>query len=88
MRKILSLFAVVVGWRVWLAVLVVAGALRLPYRPEMEFTRLNFYGQVDGVASTAAWLPWANFDGVHYLQIAKDGYSTNWRFFPLFPLLI
>ena len=31
----------------------------------------------------------ANFDGIHYLQIAKNGYS-QWEqaFFPLFPLLI
>lgn len=30
--------------------------------------------------------PWANFDGVHYLNIAGNGYTTNARFFPLFPL--
>jgi len=36
---------------------------------------------------------WANFDGEHYLRIAKDGYQTvlsqsQYAFFPLFPLLI
>ena len=37
-----------------------------------------------------SWLTaFANFDGIHYLQIAKNGYS-QWEqaFFPLYPLLI
>lgn len=34
-------------------------------------------------------LPWANFDGVHYLHIAENGYNTYQQaFFPLFPLMI
>lgn len=33
-------------------------------------------------------LPWANFDGAHYLTIASTGYTTEANFFPLFPLLI
>lgn len=33
--------------------------------------------------------PWANFDGVHYLSIAKNGYfQFEQAFFPLYPLLI
>lgn len=32
--------------------------------------------------------PWANFDGVHYLNIAQYGYINQARFFPLLPLLI
>jgi len=32
--------------------------------------------------------PWANFDGVHYLSIAQNGYATQAVFFPLYPLLI
>jgi len=32
--------------------------------------------------------PWANFDGVHYLSIAANGYVNQAAFFPLFPLLI
>lgn len=36
---------------------------------------------------------WANFDGMHYLNIAKNGYQTiigqsEYAFFPLYPLLI
>ena len=33
--------------------------------------------------------PWANFDGIHYLTIAKEHYyQYQQAFFPLFPLLI
>lgn len=34
-------------------------------------------------------LPWANFDGEHYMSIAMDGYkSLEQAFFPIYPLLI
>lgn len=34
-------------------------------------------------------IPWANFDGVHYLSIAQNGYAGfEQAFFPLFPFLI
>ncbi|PIV08198.1 hypothetical protein COS52_03970 [Candidatus Roizmanbacteria bacterium CG03_land_8_20_14_0_80_39_12] len=32
--------------------------------------------------------PLANFDGVHYLAIAQNGYTNNMRFMPLYPLVI
>ena len=32
--------------------------------------------------------PWANFDGIHYLDIATHGYTTDARFMPLYPLII
>jgi len=31
---------------------------------------------------------WGNFDGVHYLNIAGNGYTNNARFMPLYPLMI
>lgn len=34
-------------------------------------------------------VPWANFDGVHYLEIAQYGYfQSQQAFFPFFPLVI
>lgn len=37
----------------------------------------------------AGTIPWANFDGVHYLLIAEKGYQQYQQaFFPLFPLLL
>lgn len=32
--------------------------------------------------------PWANFDGLHYLAIAENGYISQAAFFPLYPLII
>jgi len=31
---------------------------------------------------------WANFDGIHYLTIAGEGYSNQARFMPFYPILI
>lgn len=34
-------------------------------------------------------IPWANFDGVHYLSIAENGYTQyKEAFFPLFPMIV
>ena len=40
--------------------------------------------------SDKPWLwSWANFDGLHYFQIATEGYnSANYFFFPLYPMAI
>jgi hypothetical protein len=32
--------------------------------------------------------PWANFDGIHYLNIAARGYVSDMRFMPFFPLIV
>lgn len=32
--------------------------------------------------------PWANFDGIHYLNIATQGYTTDARFMPFYPFII
>lgn len=31
---------------------------------------------------------WGNFDGIHYLNIAGNGYTNNARFMPFYPLII
>lgn len=53
-----------------------------PYPALPEFVKQNFL----------LW-SWGNFDGEHYLNIARNGYSTvrgqsEYAFFPLYPLLI
>ncbi len=65
-------------WQLFLIVPVIAATLLLPVRPGQEYT----------IRFDRILYPFANFDGVHYLRIAAQGYSTNLRFFPLFPLLI
>lgn len=49
----------------------------------LYFTR--FIPVRTGFISTS---PWANFDGIHYLNIATQGYTTDARFMPLYPLVI
>jgi len=53
---------------------------RFPYADRvLEITHLPYW----------AW-GWGNFDGVHYLRIAQDGYKAAYSqaFFPVFPVLI
>lgn len=53
---------------------------RFPYRREV----------LQSVYYENWFWPWGNFDGVHYLRIAKDGYQAEFTqaFFPFFPSLI
>lgn len=75
-------------WRLLLFIPLYIGYLFLPYRPGFEYT--NVWSRVEPYFPVNNFLfyPWANFDGVHYLSIAGVGYTTEARFFPLFPLLI
>lgn len=50
-----------------------------------KFGRLFIIPKTDFLGN----IPWANFDGVHYLSIAQHGYyQYEQAFFPFFPLLI
>lgn len=53
-------------------------------------TKLKSWFGLEYARSSPYWLwIWANFDGVNYLDIARDGYADpNFAFFPLFPFLI
>lgn len=81
--KILCLFCV---WRIGLFAIAFASPFFLPkfggtfpYYQQLQLTRLPHF----------IW-SFANFDGVHYLQIARDGYANEFTqaFFPLYPLLL
>lgn len=64
---------VMLGWKILLLLPEYLGKIFLAQRP--------------GYVSEA--YPWANFDGLHYLSIAKDGYfQYEYAFFPLFPIII
>lgn len=67
-------------WRILLFIPLFASEQFLPYRTGYEYTKPP--------VSSFLLYPWANFDGVHYLSIAGQGYQNNERFFPLYPLLI
>jgi hypothetical protein len=82
------IFGLFVIWRLLLFIPLIFSNYLLPYRTGSEFT--NIWRKIDPyfpVNNFLIW-PWANFDGVHYLSIAGNGYTTDMRFFPLFPVLI
>jgi len=60
-------------------------SVKIPFRYSFPYVEA-----VLGKYHPAFLRPWANFDGVHYLTIAKSGYLAQYTqaFFPLYPLLI
>lgn len=85
MKRILLYF---ISWRLLLSIPLVVGYYLVPYRIHSEYTGIWTHILPYGVVDNPAIFPWANFDGVHYLNIAANGYIDNIRFFPLFPILI
>ncbi len=83
-KKIVFIFLI---WRAFLFLPLFFGQ-NIPYRPRYEYTNIFTstlkYFPVDSPLLN----PWANFDGVHYLDIAGNGYKDNGGFFPFFPILI
>jgi len=65
---------------------VVVGGLLLLYRSGYRYT--NILMQQNPAFLQGIFYAWANFDGVHYIEIARNGYTDQARFLPLFPLLI
>ena len=82
------IFKLFIIWRLLLFIPLACSHFFLSYRGGYEFT--NIWSKVSPypiVSNFLLW-PWANFDGVHYLSIAGNGYTYDARFFPLYPLLI
>lgn len=81
-RKELTLLLIIRG-----SVLLIIGILTLSYTP-----LLHTFPYIDklAVSRLPQWLyAWGNFDGVHYVGIAWQGYHEfDQAFFPLYPLLI
>lgn len=69
----------------YLFIFAVAGSLLLPFKDSFPYreTILEPYG-------LSVLYSWANFDGVHYLGIAENGYFAEFTqaFFPLYPMLM
>ena len=75
-------------WRFLLLIPLFIGYFFLPYRTGSSYTNLWFFTNPYFPVDHFLIFPWANFDGVHYLAIAGNGYTNDGRFFPFFPLLI
>ena len=84
MKKVIIIFIV---WRFLLFLPLWIGK-DIPYRIRYEYTHIFTSTLKYHPVDHPLLYPWANFDGVHYLDIAGNGYKDNGRFFPLYPLLI
>jgi len=84
MRKVIYLFII---WRIALFAVAAISPLAIP-----QFGARFPYFQERLITSGFPHFIWSfgNFDGVHYLGIAKDGYAYQFTqvFFPLYPVLI
>lgn len=85
-----QIFLFFIAWRFLLLIPLIAGYFFISYNTNAPYTNLwNFIKPYPPVDSFLLF-PWANFDGVHYLSIAANGYAqdgSNARFFPLFPMV-
>src|SRR3989338_11073097 len=73
-------------WRVFLFFVAWTGEKFLPFSPRFPYSDLLLI-----TSHLPSWLwSFANFDGVHYLTIAKSSYSAQFTqvFFPLYPILV
>lgn len=85
MKKIIAVFLV---WRFLLFIPIYFSSIFISYRLGYDYTNIWKFTHSYFPVSSPFLFPWANFDGVHYLSIAANGYSNDQGFFPLFPLLI
>ncbi len=85
MKLIIKSFLI---WRVLLFLPVFLGTIFIPYRQHQDFTNILNRISSDSFLQNFLVFPWANFDGVHFLSIAINGYISEGRFLPLYPLLI
>ncbi len=83
-KRVLALFFI---WRVWLFVVAfLASHVIVVFGSSFPYS-----DQVLKITNLPSWIwGFGNFDGVHYLRIAQNGYSAEYSqaFFPLYPLLV
>lgn len=84
--KILKwIFSRVIIWRILLLAVAMYAIQAIPFKPSFPYweTLLEPFG------NPLFW-SWGNFDGVHYITIAQQGYAAQFTqaFFPLYPLLM
>lgn len=81
------IFIIFVLWRILLFIPLIIAQF-FPVNKINHYVFLSYYEKLPPFFSNILVNTWANFDGVHYLNIALNGYTDNLRFFPLYPLLI
>lgn len=84
--NLLNIFFV---WRAVLFTPLIIASYIISYNLSSPVSYIYKYINNPNLSLNAIFLfPWANFDGIHYLNIAEYGYTNQARFFPLFPLLM
>lgn len=69
-------------WQILLTLVIIFGGNVIPFKPRFAFEERDYFIPIFLKSR-------ANFDGVHYLSIAKGGYGVYQQaFFPLYPRLI
>ncbi len=85
-KIILRIFLI---WRFALFIPVIAGFYLLDYGSSVPFFEVSYYHHnLISLFDNYLFEVWANFDGVHYFNIAVDGYVNQARFFPLLSILL
>lgn len=82
----MSLINIFISWRLWLLFLASISHRLLPFKNSFPYTESLL---TNSNLPSFLWA-FANFDGVHYLTIARAGYAAQYTqvFFPLYPILI
>lgn len=79
-----GIFRLFLFWRLGLLIITYLGSLTFPLIANRGL------GAIDTTRQFDFWASWAQWDGGHYYDIAKNGYSAleDFAFFPLYPFLI
>lgn len=88
MKNLKFITLLFLGWRLLLFLPLFIAPILLPYRLGYEYTGLGKFVLPTSPVLHFLLSPWANFDGIHYLRIASEGYTNNGGFFPLYSILI
>lgn len=84
--NLLSIFFI---WRAVLFTPMIIASYIISYNLSSPVSYIYKYINNPNLSLNAIFLfPWANFDGIHYINIAEYSYTNQARFFPLFPLLM
>lgn len=84
-KIIIWILKVFLLWRVGLFILALIGTKILAFKYSFPYSNTD----LKPLGPQFIW-QWANFDGVHYIRIIKEGYlsQNSQAFFPLFPIII
>lgn len=87
--KGINLLGIFILWRLIIFIPLTIGAYLLTYNLSSPVAYVyNYINTQNPSFNSILFFPWANFDGIHYLNIAGYGYTNQARFFPLLPISI